>query len=449
MLIQYSVENLLSFNKKIDFTLIASKYKRHSNHIKNIRNDYRILKTSSIYGANAAGKTNLLRSIRILQKIVITTRSSRDEIIHLPKYKLCTYSPTKPVNFEIEFFHKERIFRYELSVNDSVIEKEVLYKLNNAGTRFEVIFSRKSNYKETTELIISSVHEKDKKANIRSEIYQEDLFPNQSFLNYGDNRNIKEISIAFEWFSYKLLVLDANSTSRLLNKIMFDMEEIDNNFIHELLKLADTGISKLKLLKKSPEEYLGEISESKHNNIIGSINKYGVSRHKLDSGKKIDILQSKKGELIATELKAVHICKDTMKEVDFDLYEESMGTNRFLDLIPAIFLCAHGDTTLLIDELESSLHPILALKILNYFFEKGDDKVGQIIFTTHESTLLDLDYFRQDEIWFAEKEESGESSIYSLVDFKPRFDKNIKKSYLQGRFGAIPFLGDINALKDI
>jgi hypothetical protein len=131
--------------------------------------------------------------------------------------------------------------------------------------------------------------------------------------------------------------------------------------------------------------------------------------------------------------------------IDFDIIEESDGSRRLLDIVPSIDFAFNEDMTFIIDEINHSMHPSLTKELISLFLNKESSK-GQIIFTTHESNLLDLNLFRQDEIWFTEKKSDGSTSMYPLSDFKPRYDLDIKKGYLQGRFGAIPFLGNLKDL---
>jgi AAA15 family ATPase/GTPase len=132
--------------------------------------------------------------------------------------------------------------------------------------------------------------------------------------------------------------------------------------------------------------------------------------------------------------------------VSFRLEQESDGTRRLLNLLPALYHLRRSNAVYFIDEIDRSMHPILARKFLEFFLKSCGGGKRQIIVTTHESTLLDLDLLRRDEIWFAEKDNGGSTRLYSLVDFKVRTDLEIRKHYLQGRFGAIPFLGNLDGL---
>jgi len=132
--------------------------------------------------------------------------------------------------------------------------------------------------------------------------------------------------------------------------------------------------------------------------------------------------------------------------VPLDLTEESDGTRRLLNLIPALHDLRMRGATYFVDEIDRSMHPILVWKFLEFFLNSCSSGPRQLIVTTHESNLLDLDLLRRDEIWFAEKDQTGATRLYSMMDFRVRKDLEIRKHYLQGRFGAVPFLGNLDRL---
>jgi AAA15 family ATPase/GTPase len=134
------------------------------------------------------------------------------------------------------------------------------------------------------------------------------------------------------------------------------------------------------------------------------------------------------------------------RAVAFSLSEESDGFRRLLNLLPALYRVKAGGGVFVVDELERSMHPMLARKFIEFFLNVADVARSQLIFTTHESTLLDQDLMRRDAIWFAEKDDAGASHLYSLADFHVRTDLDIEKGYFAGRFGAVPFLGGIDRL---
>ena len=151
--------------------------------------------------------------------------------------------------------------------------------------------------------------------------------------------------------------------------------------------------------------------------------------------------------MIALKLISKHKLKNSDEEIDFQIHEESDGTQRILDLLPALVSLINHDRIFVIDELDRSLHPLLIKEFTELFLEHSQKQKSQLIVTTHDATLLDLKTLRKDEIWFIEKNQSGESQLYSLEEFRIRYDKNIKKDYLKGRYGAIPIFMDLKYQK--
>ena len=168
-----------------------------------------------------------------------------------------------------------------------------------------------------------------------------------------------------------------------------------------------------------------------------------VTLHYLPVEEMVAILENDKP--VVKKLYTIH-AGDKGQEVKFELYEETEGTQRLLDFIPALYAVLFENSVVIIDEIDKSIHPHLSKSLVAKVM--GDRRTnGQLIFTTHESNLLDLDIFRQDEIWFAEKDKTGETHLYSMSEFKPRYDLDVRKGYLNGRFGAIAFLGNLVDLK--
>jgi AAA15 family ATPase/GTPase len=165
---------------------------------------------------------------------------------------------------------------------------------------------------------------------------------------------------------------------------------------------------------------------------------------RLTDGKEI-LIDHKGGRAYHIGVQATHE-PEPGKTIRMELSEESDGTRRLLNLIPALHPTAFIGVVHVIDEIDRSLHPILVKEFLEFFLKSGVGEPRQVIVTTHESNLLDQELLRRDEIWFAEKDSTGATRLYSLLDFKVRNDLEIRKHYLQGRFGAIPFLGNLDSL---
>jgi hypothetical protein len=141
-----------------------------------------------------------------------------------------------------------------------------------------------------------------------------------------------------------------------------------------------------------------------------------------------------------------HRCPDGSEDVFFEVKEESDGTKRLIDLIPALIDLSESDRVFLIDEIDRSMHAQLSRAFMEFFFTHSAPE-SQILATTHELDLLDLDLFRKDEVWFVEKDKTSASRLYSLEEFKPRYDKDVRKGYMLGRFGAIPIVKNIEGVR--
>jgi AAA15 family ATPase/GTPase len=211
----------------------------------------------------------------------------------------------------------------------------------------------------------------------------------------------------------------------------------------KLLDFFDTGISDIRRIEIKREEI--DVPKGVQDKLVAD----------LEPGKTVTITSEgenqtyfidmdKNGVLKYYKQKTVHH-DDKGNEVIFEEDEESDGSIRLLDFIPMLIDLKHYDDVFLIDEIDRSLHPMLSQKLLEcYFSILSDEKNTQLIFTTHESNLLDLKTIRADEVWFIEKDKEGASHLTSLAEYKPRED--VRKGYLQGRYGAIPFFAPVKSL---
>jgi AAA15 family ATPase/GTPase len=440
MLLKFYCSNYKSIKEEISFSMFSGTYKRHNNHIVPL-NDKGVLRTSAIYGANGSGKTNLLLALQFLRKTVVVENSRINQKLKIPIFKLsnCENMPTK---MELDFFHKNTRYQYSIEYRNNLIVKEELYKVTNDNNTI-IIFKRfKEN--EHNRLTIFPNKKKSQKERFREEIYAEELNDNQSFFNIGFNKNIEGFDEPFDWFKnhLKFISLDSNLPG-LASTFLLDKDFL--NASKKIIKNARVGISDFKLADYSYDEIksLGvEFPINIESNLLES-NDIGIE-FKHDG----DLYSSYRdnGNLRFVKISTIHEDKNG-KPIEFKFAEESKGVQRLFELLPAIYRTIHKGEVFLIDEIETSFHPILIKEILKLYLDSTPTNSGQIIFTTHESHLLDLDLFRQDEIWFCEKTKDGSSKLYSLSEFKPRFDKDIRKGYFEGQFGFVPFLGDRNQLE--
>lgn len=226
--------------------------------------------------------------------------------------------------------------------------------------------------------------------------------------------------------------------------------EKSTDFTKELLSKSKTGIENLVLKKQKANDFFGYDDESFKTSLIDDLElviENGLEEDKSPSlvfgdEKNYYGFIKEKSEYYVLILNTIH----NNSNVTFDFEEESDGTIRLFQLSPAFEQLIHEDDIVyIIDELERSMHPLLAKELLKLYSINSNTK-SQLIFTTHESHLLDDNLLRRDEIWFTEKKQDGSSDFFPLSNFNPRGDKVIERGYLQGRYGGIPFLGDFSTL---
>jgi len=446
MLIRFIMNNTLSFGEEREFNMLPMPRLRTLKEHKYNFNNFEILKLSSIYGANGAGKSNLIKSLSTLQQLVlkeeIPTSFSEQE------FKFKKDDEKKAQIFIIEFYQENQAYLYGLEILNNTVITEELYFSGLGKIDDKLLFERKTDEKTKKTVITSDLLEMDNESRTLKKVIEKNLVKyNKSIfklLTTLDNPNLKEISNALKWFEDTLQIVTPDAKpSALAHKI-----DIDKNFkvyTEDLMKSFHIGIDSIKTNNKTIEEFFGEDDITQIKELKQKIE---------DSPKKmISLVNNNSEEIVIVkdnnnfyvkELQIEHSGKDNIKKM-FDLNEESDGTVRLLDFTPAFQDLASNKRVYLIDEIERSIHPLLIKELIRKF-SQDNKSMGQLIFTTHESNLLDQSIFRQDEIWFAEKDKNGCTDLYSLSDYKEHNTIDIRKGYLTGRYGSIPFLGNLRDL---
>ena len=448
MIVSFSVSNFRSFRGEQTFSMIASNRLAgtHEDHTISIPGtDEKVLKTAAIYGANGAGKSNLFKALEYLKGLVLTQRKkhsgTRREAFRFNAMDL------EPSSFDLQFIVANQLYRFGCKVNDQRIMEEWLVRVD--GGREKPLYERITTEEGNVKIEAPGLKKKKLKALATIGGPQ-----NQSFLatilatleepDFGD-----ELQGIFSWFKHGLTLIGPDDGYAALGAQLFNNPDL-LDFASHFLKSSATGIDRLKVQKK-------EISEDELQNLLPK-EIATVLLDKLrdkEKGIGIRIPLPAGNELLFECLGNGRFCHITVQAehqpaigavVPLALEEESDGTRRLLDLIPALHNLKNNDAVYFIDEIDRSLHPMLVRKFLESFLKSCDGGQRQIIVTTHESSLLDLDLLRRDEIWFAEKDAHSATQLYSMADFKVRKDLEIRKHYFQGRFGGIPFLGNIDQL---
>ena len=445
MLVRLVVENLFSFGERKEFNTIANnRLKTLGSHIYNM-NGLDLLKISSIYGANGAGKSNLVKSLGLFQELV--TKGKIPFGLQDSQFKFHSKHNNKQI-LAVEFIQEDTCFYYAIELLENLVITEELYLSGLGAKEDTLIFERKTDTDETTNITFSDDFEKDEKCPIlKSILLEEFVKPNEPILRLLSNRENKffeNIKKAFRWFAETVQIITPESrTLALAHKI--ERDSGFKRYAEDIMCSFHIGITSLNTAKVEIDKFFGEENKRLIENISKDVE---------ESSDKIIEFQSKDGggivvanendKLWVKQLKIGHTGKND-QSASFDLEEESDGTIRLLDFIPAFRDMLTENRVFFIDEIERSIHPLLIKELVKKISLDSDTK-GQLMFTTHESNLLDQEIFRQDEIWFAEKDKNGSTDLYSLSDFKEHKTIDIRKGYLNGRYGSIPFLANLKDL---
>jgi AAA15 family ATPase/GTPase len=420
--------------------MLTGNFKIHKEHVYDA-DSIEILKAAALYGANGAGKSNLVRAVNYLK-----TAIEKGKITGLPiKHKSSSEWLKKPSSFELEFATNRSIFSYGLKIDHSTILEEWLVKVHPSGDD-EIIFQRNVADKEQS-LILNERYLKSEQDRVRRDLFAKELVSvDNLFLSFAANlkeNKITEISETYQWINDKLVIIFPNSRpASLVSKFIFQKKF--HAFSNQLLRSFDTGVKRIDTETIPLEQFFGEDDKGTAKVIIDRLNA-GESPIMVYSPFEDVVAMKEEDKPVVKRLYTLHE-GDEGQEVKFELREESDGTQRLLEFVPALYAALFESGVVIIDEIDQSIHPALLRSLVTKLMNERKMN-GQLIFTTHESNLLDLDIFRQDEIWFSEKKSTGETKLYSMSDFKPRYDLDIRKGYLNGRFSAIPFLGNLTELK--
>ena len=427
-------------------SMIGSKVARHKEHILN-GNGKKILKTGLIYGANAGGKSNFIKAIDFSRNIIL---DGLEEVNLDRKYfRISKDNYKQPGIFEYKLItnsNKEYSYRITISYITKEFTSERLIRQEKNGTE-TCIFNRDID-KNGINFTSSNVKFKNELERIKWEIFLDVFGKNvsptmkkKSILSDVAERSneksgiLREIIDIYQWFQ-NIINLFPTSQYGGLNQLV-EKESI-RRFFSDILKYFDTGIESIeakqgdmnfdKIFEGIPKEEAEKLKIRISNDIKSDSVMFKMNNH-IYSLKKDD-----EGNIVATKLMQNHGNSSEL----FEYSDESDGTQRLFDLIP-LFYEHKNNRAIFIDEIDRSLHPNLIRKFLELFYTFTEGSDCQIIATTHDSNLLDLDLVRQDEIWFIQRLDNHSSKIYSLTDYKERYDKKIDKEYLLGKYGAVPF----------
>jgi hypothetical protein len=391
MLIEFRFKNFLSFRDEQVFSLVASPDKALPNNTVEHKG-LRLLRSSAIYGANASGKSNFIKAIRFVRDLVRRSNEPKPgEPIAVTPFKLNRKSANTPSLFELTFVVKDVRYTYGFLVSAQRVHEEWLYAYPHG--REQNWFERKLDKSGKRDVWKFGSNLKGENHRVAARTLDNALFLSRAAMD-----NHVQLTEIYMWFFARLMICPDVATregwGRSAIPGMLDWEK--ESFM-TFIRGFDLGFEDI------------EFTEAKG-------------------------------------LETMHKAEGSQGYVPFALDEESSGTRRVIDLAGSWMEPLESGVVIVMDELEASLHPLLSRKLVKIFHSDKWKRGGsQLVFATHETTLMDLSVFRRDQIWFTDKDTAGASHLYSLYDFKtkPRLQEAIQKGYLTGRYGAIPLLTDI------
>ena len=419
MLSRIAIENFRSIKNRIEFSFEATSFKEHYNNLVEL-NGKKLLKSSVIYGANASGKSNILMAFSAIDFLV------RGSAKHTPNEGIGPYEPylldktskKKPVKFELDFYIEDVLYTLFLEYRDKEITREEL--VFRPKKQPSLIYSRVGN----SPIKFGDHYKGDRKS------IEKKLLPNQLFLSKAVLDNVQVLIPVFNFFKEKLASypffedFHESRTQHLYAERLADTDDIEfSEKFNRIICALDTGITKVK----------SEVVDWEKSPLPDDIPGLVAERIKDDFKFKVRTVHK------------VFENDEVVGETMFDKSEESKGTQSLFILTGIILDAFEDGTILIVDEFEKNLHPHVTKSLIKLFHDPGiNDKNAQLIFATHDLSQLDSDIFRRDQIWFVEKNEKGETDLFSMADISGvRSNIPYDKWYDSGKFGATPIINEL------
>ncbi|WP_298116837.1 ATP/GTP-binding protein [Flavobacterium sp.] len=404
MLLEFTVGNFLSFKEKKTFSLEAGSISEHKENVVK-EGKYKVLRSAVIYGANSSGKSNFIKALDFMVTTIgNSSKLNSTDKLNIKPFLLNIENENQPSFFEILFTRLDKRYRYGFEIDNDKIHSEWLYVLNDKNKKEDVYFIRKIEG-----IAVFDIFEEAK--GLESKTRDNALFlPLADQFNSAIAKNVMwTLNSSINVLSGIEHEISINATNVLYNN------ENHKSAIEDFIKKLDLGFKNFSIDEDSSKSFRNRV-QTIHN--------------KFDN----------KGNIISN--------------IEFKMNEqESSGTNKIFDLSGYIVFTLKFGLILIIDELDSKLHPILTQEIIKLFNDpKTNPEKAQLVFTTHDTNLLSANLFRRDQVWFTEKDDFEATDLYSLLEFKDedgktiRKDRSFEKDYIRGRYGAIPYISNFQEI---
>lgn len=427
MLLTFTVENWMSFRDAVTFSMVASRERQHGNRVSHVpKYSTRVLPVAAIYGGNASGKTNFFKALNFA-KTLIVQGTKPDSLISTEGFRLDSKGGDLPSKFRFELLVDETIYEYSFSVTRKTVEEERLVVVKSASE--QLFYDRKKDCLDFGD-------------SLKNDQFLEFAFrgtrDNQLFLTNSVSQKVECFRPVYDWFKDTLALVAPDSRFEPFEQFL-DEDHPLYATMNEMLPLLDTGIVRLGG-EEIPFENL-PLPDSLKASLQEKVKEGMTVRLLTGPVNERFIVTRKKGELFAKKLVAFHPKLDG-SEAKFEIRQESDGSQRVIDLLPAFLeISAQASKKVfVVDDVDRSLHTLLTKRLIEaYLGNCSRETRSQLLFTAHDILLMDQDLLRRDEMWVAERDLKGITKLLSFSDYKDvRYDKDIRKSYLQGRLGGIP-----------
>jgi hypothetical protein len=430
MLIEFSVANFRSVRERQTLSLVASQGAEHEDRNVIDQDSFRLLRSAVIYGPNAAGKSNLVRAVLTLQQLVRLSAPAMQagQSFNVSPFLLAEPSASSPSEFEIVFIAKDKVrYHYFCALDRERVWKEwlVAYPAGKPQRWFERQYQPDKGSYDWWFGPRFQGKQRDKRG------WQGLTRSNALFLSAAVQYNNAQLLPAFNWLTQDLIVLTADINWNPGLSLDLIRSAAGQERMIAFLRAADIDIERLEIVEQdlSSDDPTGSPP--------------GTLRIRFEVAGPPGSSPPPSPKVI--RVRTMHRRIDQEGQVALDLLnDESDGTKKLFEFIGGWLKAFEIGATLFVDELDRSLHPLLTRFLLKQFHQPEGTNGAQLIFTTHDTTLLDSDLLRRDQIWFVEKPRKEQSTqLYPLLDFRPRKDEALERGYLMGRYGALPFVGDL------
>ncbi len=399
MLVNFTFKNFRSFKNEMTLSMEAAPIQELSDAV--VKScDEELLPVAVMYGANSSGKSNVLKALKAMRDVLLNSvRLNPKDKLDAEPFSLDLTSGDEPTSFEIQFTLNDSRFRYGFDYTAEAVIAEWLYEKRPGEREFELFLRSGNDFKIS-------------KTRFAEGIGKQDATPgNRLFVSLVAQLNGKVSQTILDWFS-NIEYISGMDGKEYADKTLW--------MLYSNIYIADSIMRFFHESELGLDEMVFTLDKSSDNPKLNA--------------EVVHAIFNQNGEKVGSE----HFPIEKM---------ESEGTKKMIEIAGPIFDAILNGKILIVDELDAKLHPFLTRKIISLFMDKGiNSKGAQLIFATHDTNLLNIQYLRRDQIWFTEKDKSDSTDLYSLVEFrddagnKVRNDRNIEKDYINGRFGAIPFM---------